>query len=43
MYDHTVDQKGFKWSGKSTLKNLDVNQLPEHIKLNLEKYSDWLD
>ena len=43
MYDHTVDQKGYKWSGKSTLKNIDINLLPEYIQSNQEKYSDWLD
>ena len=43
MYDHNIDQKGFKWSGKSILKNLDINFLPEHISSNIEKYTDWLD
>ena len=43
MYDHNVDQKGYKWSGKSILKNLDLKFLPEHISLNKEKYTEWLD
>ena len=43
MYDHNVDQKGYKWSGNSILKNIELNLLPEHISSNLEKYSDWLD
>ena len=43
MYDHNVDQKGYKWSGKSILKNLNVELLPEYISSNLDKYSDWLD
>tara|TARA_B100000989_G_scaffold204491_1_gene154799 strand:+ start:3085 stop:3954 length:870 start_codon:yes stop_codon:yes gene_type:complete len=43
MYDHTVDQKGYKWSGKSILENCDINFLPEHIKNNKDKYLDWLD
>jgi beta-1,4-mannosyl-glycoprotein beta-1,4-N-acetylglucosaminyltransferase len=43
MYDHNVDQKGYKWSGKSILKNIDVKFLPDHISSNLKKYSDWLD
>ncbi len=43
MYDHNVDQKGYKWSGKSILKNLDLKFLPEYISLNKEKYSEWLD
>jgi beta-1,4-mannosyl-glycoprotein beta-1,4-N-acetylglucosaminyltransferase len=43
MYDHNIDQKGYKWSGKSILKNIDVKFLPDHISSNLKKYSDWLD
>ena len=43
MYDHNVDQKGYKWSGKSILKNIDIIFLPDHISSNLKKYSDWLD
>ena len=43
MYDHTVDQKGYKWSGKSILKNFKTNGLPEYISSNLNKFSDWLD
>ena len=43
MYDHTVDQKGYKWSGKSILKKIDINLLPDHISYNKKKYSDWLD
>ena len=43
MYDHNVDQKEYKWSGKSILKNLDLKFLPEHISLNKEKYTEWLD
>ena len=43
MYDHNIDKKGFKWSGKSILKNYNVDLLPEYISSNTEKYNDWLD
>ena len=43
MYDHTIDQKGYKWSGKSILKNIDIDLLPEHVHAFKEKYTDWLD
>jgi beta-1,4-mannosyl-glycoprotein beta-1,4-N-acetylglucosaminyltransferase len=43
MYDHNIDQKGYKWSGKSILKNINIDLLPVHISNNLEKYSEWLD
>jgi Glycosyltransferase family 17. len=43
MYDHNVDQKGYKWSGKSTLKKINNDQLPFTVSENLEKYKAWLD
>ena len=43
MYDHNIDQKGYKWSGKSILKKIDHSHLPIHIGKNLNKYSEWLD
>ena len=43
MYDHNVDQKGYKWSGKSILKTLEKKHLPEYVSENSSKYKDWLD
>ena len=43
IYDYKVDQKEFKWSGKSTLKKLETKFLPSYISKNVHKYSDWLD
>ena len=43
MYDHNIDQKGYKWSGKSILKKIDPSELPNYVSLNLEKYDDWID
>ena len=43
MYDHSVDQTGYKWSGKSILKTMNVNQLPRYIRDNVSKFKDWLD
>ena len=43
IYDYNVDQKGFKWSGRSTLKKLETKFLPSYISKNLHKYSDWLE
>jgi beta-1,4-mannosyl-glycoprotein beta-1,4-N-acetylglucosaminyltransferase len=43
MYDHNTDKKGYKWSGKSTLKKIDDKYLPNHISLNFDKYKNWLD
>ena len=43
MYDHSVDQKEYKWSGKSILKKVEINQLPEYIFSNPKKFEKWLD
>ena len=43
MYDHNVDQTGYKWSGKSILKKINTDQLPLYIKNNKEKFRQWLD
>ena len=43
MYDHNIDQKGYKWSGKSILKKISNDFLPVHIFLNQDQYKEWLD
>ena len=43
MYDHNIDQKEYKWSGKSKLENIEKKHLPKHIELNIDKYKNWLD
>jgi len=43
MYDHSVDQRGYKWSGKSRLKKIDNKFLPNFLSLNLDRYSNWID
>ena len=43
IYDHNIDSKGYKWSGKDRLKKLDLKYLPITISKNLEKYKEWLD
>ena len=43
MYDHNVDQRGYKWSGKSILKTIDKKYLPYYVSSNIIKYKEWLD
>tara|TARA_B100000530_G_scaffold329971_1_gene272675 strand:- start:518 stop:1408 length:891 start_codon:yes stop_codon:yes gene_type:complete len=43
VYDHNIDQKGYKWSGKSVLEKVSNDNLPTYIKENLNKYKNWLD
>ena len=43
MYDHNVDQKGYKWSGQSILKKINNDKLPEYVSSNLGKFGEWID
>ena len=43
MYDHNVDQKSYKWSGKSILKKIDTALLPEYVSKNLKNFDGWID
>ena len=43
MYDHNIDQKGYKWSGKSILKKVEISMLPSYVSKNLDIYKKWLD
>ena len=43
VYDHNVDQKTFKWSGKSKLTKIENSSLPEYIHKNLNEFKIWLD
>ena len=43
LYDHSADQKGYKWKGSKTLKKVDLSQLPDYIRDNYKKYYAWLD
>ena len=43
IYDHGIDQRGYKWSSNKKLKKVSNNFLPKYILDNLDKYRDWLD
>ena len=43
IYDYMADQKKYKWSGKSMLKKVENNHLPNFVFKNPNKYMDWLD
>ena len=43
IYDHTVDQTQYKFSGKLRLEKIDIKFLPDYISFNQDKYLDWLE
>tara|TARA_B100000029_G_scaffold92445_1_gene82364 strand:- start:93 stop:983 length:891 start_codon:yes stop_codon:yes gene_type:complete len=42
MYDHSVDKSSDKFSNPKTLEKFEFNLLPEYIKKNQDKFSEWL-
>jgi len=43
LYDHSVDQKDYKWSGKTTLKKISLSEMPDYLSENNKKYANWLE
>jgi len=43
LYDHSADQRDFKWKGNKKLKKIDLSELPDYLSENNSKYSKWLD
>jgi len=43
LYDHSADQRDFKWKGNRKLKKIDLSELPDYLSENNSKYSKWLD
>ncbi len=43
LYDHSTDQRDYKWTGSKTLKKVDLSLLPDYIRENYKKYNNWLD
>jgi len=43
IYDHSVDQKQNKWNSKSKLNKVELNRLPDYLRENYKKYSNWID
>jgi len=43
IYDHSVDQRGYKWKGDANLKKVPLSEMPNYLSENYKKYSDWLE
>ena len=43
LYDHNVDQREAKWSSEKTLTKIEMSNMPDYIKQNYKKYSNWLE
>ena len=44
LYDHSLDKKQEnKWDSKKKLKKISMDQLPEYINNNKNKFNEWLE
>ena len=43
LYNYNVDQRADKWSKNSELEKIDLDLLPNYIKINKDKYKNWID
>ena len=43
MYNHSLDKKDNKWGQGEKLVTTELNEMPEYIRDNAEKYKLWLD
>jgi len=43
MYNHSMDKRGNKWGEGEKLQATRIEEMPEHILKNIEKYKYWLD
>jgi len=43
IYDHSVDQRQFKWGSDKKLTKVELSKMPDYLKENKEKFSDWIE
>ena len=43
IYDHGVDQRQPKWKSEKTLTKIGLNNMPQYLRENYKKYSNWLE
>ena len=43
IYDHSSDQRDNKWKSNKTLQKINFLGMPDYIRNNIDKYSEWLE
>jgi beta-1,4-mannosyl-glycoprotein beta-1,4-N-acetylglucosaminyltransferase len=43
IYDHSVDQREFKWDSDKTLTKIELSNMPTYLRENSKKYANWLE
>ena len=42
-YDYKADQKQDKWNNNKKLEKYPIEKLPDYIKFNKDRFSNWID
>ena len=43
IYDHKAKSSEYKFSKEFKLKTLSIDYMPNYLKQNIDKYSEWFD
>ena len=43
IYDHSIDQKEYKWGSEKILNTVSLSEMPDYLQKNSKKYSSWLE
>ena len=43
IYDHAVDQKINKWNSTTSLSKVELTKMPDYLRKNYKKYSNWIE
>ena len=41
--DHNIDQKEYKWGSETTLRTIELSEMPDYLSENYKKYTNWLE
>ena len=43
IYDHNADSRAYKWGSSTKLNKIDINEMPNYLRVNYKKYEKWLE
>ena len=43
IYDHSIDQRRYKWGTETTLRTIELSKMPDYLFENYKKYANWLE
>ena len=43
IYDHSADSRAYKWGSETTLRTIELSEMPDYLSKNYKKYANWLE